>query len=306
MKLSVVIPLYNEQDNLRPLFQRLKTVFETLDCRYEIIFVDDGSRDASPQVLRELAKESPVVRVITLSRNFGHEAASTAGLDSADGDAVILMDADLQDPPEVIPKMVEKWKSGYHVVYARRRRRAGESRSRILLSSLFYRMINRLIDVKFPLDVGDFRLIDRQVVRALGQCREQNRFVRGLVAWVGFRQVGITYDRKARYSGTTKYNMAKLIMLTADAVSAFSIIPLRAAIFAGFITTAGSFIISSIVILQKLKKQLHIPGYALTTAGQFLLGGIQLIVMGVLGEYVGRSTSMCRGARSISCSMIQP
>ncbi len=288
MRCSVVVPLYNEAENLTTLHRRLVSVFESMECERELIFVNDGSTDASSRVLLSLARADKTVRVVTLSRNFGHEAASTAGLDRASGDIVVLMDADLQDPPELIPEMVKKWRAGNQVVFARRRKRIGESQTKILLSSVFYRLINRIIDFKLPVDVGDFRLMDEKVVQALRECREQNRFVRALVSWVGFKQIGIEYDRDARYAGTTKYNLAKLILLTADVVSGFSIVPLRAVIVLGFITTLGSFTISSIVILQRLQRQLKIPGYALMTAGLFMLAGVQLIVLGVLGEYIGK------------------
>src|SRR4051812_5972342 len=252
MKLSVVIPLLNEEANLRELHARLTTVLSSLADAHQIVFVDDGSTDGSPAVLRELADADPRVTALRLSRNFGHESASTAGLDFVDGDAVVLMDADLQDPPEVIAEMVARWRDGFEIVYAQRRQREGESAFKRSTSWVFYRMLNLISDVPIPMDTGDFRLVDARVVAALRQCRERDRFVRGLVAWTGFRAAAIEYDRPARKAGRTKYNPIKLLILSLDAAVGFSTKPLRLASALGFLTTIFSLVETASIITQKL------------------------------------------------------
>jgi dolichol-phosphate mannosyltransferase len=285
---TIVIPVYNEEDNIPVLYQRLVNVMKTLPLDYEIIFVDDGSTDSSLVRIRELSRSDENVYYISFTRNFGHEAASTAGLDAAKGDCIILMDADLQDPPELIPKMIELWRQGYHLVYAKRRRRAGESLFKRISAYAFYRILNLMSDLKFPLDTGDFRLMDKVVVEDFKKCREKNRFVRGLTAWVGYNQVGIEYDRDERYAGRTKYNPLKLLLLSIDVITGFSIVPLRIVTYAGFLITALSLCMTLIVIIQKIFFGLNIPGYALLTSGLFFLGGVQTFFLGILGEYVGR------------------
>jgi len=285
---TIVIPVYNEEDNIPILYQRLVNVMKTLPLDYEIIFVDDGSTDSSLVRIRELSRSDENVYYISFTRNFGHEAASTAGLDAAKGDCIILMDADLQDPPELIPKMIELWRQGYHLVYAKRRRRAGESLFKRISAYAFYRILNLMSDLKFPLDTGDFRLMDKVVVEDFKKCREKNRFVRGLTAWVGYNQVGIEYDRDERYAGRTKYNPLKLLLLSIDVITGFSIVPLRIVTYAGFLITALSLCMTLIVIIQKIFFGLNIPGYALLTSGLFFLGGVQTFFLGILGEYVGR------------------
>lgn len=288
MRLSVVVPLLNEQDNLRPLHQRLAETAQRLHCEAQFVFVDDGSSDSSMDVLRQLAAEDSRVLAISLSRNFGHEAASTAGFDLADGDAVVLMDADLQDPPEMIDQMVALWQQGHEIVYARRNKREGESLYKRFTSWLFYRLLQGLSDVQIPRDVGDFRLVDKAVIQAVRQCRERDRFMRGLIAWTGFKSTSITYDRPHRATGQTKYNTLKLLWLSLDAAFGFSILPLRLATALGFLVMLGSLAMVVILIGQKLLRELDIPGYALQTSGLFFLGGVQLLMLGILGEYVGR------------------
>jgi glycosyltransferase involved in cell wall biosynthesis len=288
MRLSVIVPLLNEEDNLRPLHQRLSEAISRIGCDAQLIFIDDGSRDRSAEVITELAKADPRVQGILFSRNFGHEAASTAGFDLADGDAVVLMDADLQDPPEMVEQMVALWREGNHIVYARRARRRGESAFKRFTSWLFYRVLQWLSDVEIPRDVGDFRLVDRRVVEAVRRCREQDRFMRGLVAWTGFKSTAIEYDRPERAGGETKYNTLKLLWLSLDAAVGFSVLPLRLASAFGFLVMFGSLIMVAILISQKLLQRIDIPGYALQTAGLFFLGGVQMLLLGVLGEYVGR------------------
>jgi polyisoprenyl-phosphate glycosyltransferase len=277
MLLSVVVPLLNEKNNLLELHRRLVAVTEKLGCEREIILVDDGSIDGSDQMIRDLVAHDPTVTGLRLSRNFGHEAASTAGMDAARGDVTILMDADLQDPPELIEQMFQLWKQGNQIVYAVRRRRPGESRLKLSAAWLFYRALNFLSEVSIPLDVGDFRLMDARVLQSLRKCREQDRFVRGLVAWTGFRSAAIEYDRPPRSSGKTHYGLLKLFFLSLDAFVGFSISPLRLASAAGILVMLVSFIASIIA-----------PASALLTCGLFFLGGVQLLCTGILGEYIGR------------------
>jgi polyisoprenyl-phosphate glycosyltransferase len=288
MRLSIVIPLLNEEKNLPELHRRLVEVCGRIGCERQIIFVDDGSTDGSVHVMRELSARDPCVVGLRLSRNFGHEAASTAGLDQATGDAAVLMDADLQDPPELLEKMVELWRQGNDIVYAVRNKRFGESKFKRWTSWAFYRFINKLSDVQLPEDTGDFRLMDRKVLDALKQCRETERFIRGLVAWVGYKSTPIYYDRPARHAGETKYGLMKLLLLSLDAVVGFSILPLRLATALGFMVTLGALTMAMVVFLQKLFVDNPIPGYPLLTTGLFFLGGVQMLLLGIVGEYLGR------------------
>jgi polyisoprenyl-phosphate glycosyltransferase len=287
MKLSVVIPVYNEEENLLLLHQHLSVVAPGCANDYEIIFVNDGSKDRSLSIMQELCHNDPHVKYLSFSRNFGHEIASTAGLDVASGDAVVLMDADLQDPPELVHALLVKWKSGADVVYARRRRRAGESVFKRTTAHLFYRLLRRLAEVQIPRDTGDFRLMDRRVVAQLRACRENPRFMRGLVAWVGFRQDEVTYDRPQRHAGQTKYSLFKLVRLSWEAMCAFSLVPLRSVAWLGAAVTALSLVLAVVVACQKIFWGLPIPGYALLACGVFFLGGIQLIMLGILAQYIG-------------------
>lgn len=287
MQLSIVVPVFNEQDNLRPLHERLVAVASAQTDGYEIIFVDDGSNDDSLSIMQRLAQDDSHTRYLSLSRNFGHEIAATAGLDAACGEAVVLIDADLQDQPEVIPEMLDRWKAGAQVVYARRKRRAGETLFKRVSAYLFYRALNLLSDVYIPPDTGDFRLMDQRVVRILRQCRENPRFVRGLVSWIGFRQEAIYYERAERHAGKTKYGFFKLLSLSWEVISAFSVVPLQMAMGIGFLVTLGSAIMACIVAAQKVIWDIPIPGYALLACGMFTLGGIQCMLLGVLGRYLG-------------------
>src|SRR5579875_984160 len=232
---SVVAPVHNEQENVPVFYERLTAVMEGLGESYEIVFINDGSRDNSYHILSDLHERDPRVRVVDFSRNFGHQIAISAGLDYARGDAVIILDSDLQDPPEVIPELIAHWKDGAEVVYAQRRSRSGETRFKLLTAAAFYRLIRRLTSVDIPQDTGDFRLLDRRVVRTLVQMREDHRFMRGMSAWVGFRQEAVRYDRAERYAGTTKYPLAKMIRLSLDAITSFSHVPLQLATTLGFL-----------------------------------------------------------------------
>jgi dolichol-phosphate mannosyltransferase len=288
MLISIVIPLLNERHTLVELHRRLVAMGQRTGCDLDIIFVDDGSTDGSDEVIRGIAALDPAVRALRFSRNFGHEAASTAGLDIAGGDVTVLMDADLQDPPELIDEMLEFWKQDYQVVYAVRRRRAGESALKLTAAWAFYRALNLLADVRIPVDTGDFRLMDARVVRALRQCRENHRFVRGLVAWMGFRSAAVEYDRAARAAGQTHYGLFKLLLLSLDAFVGFSLSPLRLAWVGGMMLTA----IGSVVMLAGLAAGLMQGRFwsmlAFGEIGLFFVAGVQLLCVGIVGEYIGR------------------
>jgi dolichol-phosphate mannosyltransferase len=288
-ELSVVIPLYNEEGNVDELVARTLGILAGLPGRpaFELVLVNDGSRDATFAKLQLLAGIHPGIVIVNLSRNFGHQLAATAGLDTARGDAVILMDGDLQDPPELITEFVAKWREGYDVVYAVRRTRRGESRFKLFTAKAFYRIIKSLTNVSIPVDTGDFRLMSRRVVDALGQTRERNRFLRGLVSWVGFRQTGIAYDRAERFSGVTKYPFSKMLRFAIDGITSFSEIPLRLSTYVGFATSGFAFVYAVIVLALQFA-HLNYPGYTSTMLAILFIGGVQLIGIGILGEYVGR------------------
>jgi dolichol-phosphate mannosyltransferase len=286
--ISIVIPVYNEEACLKELLARLLNLRKPDGDKFEYIFVDDGSSDRSLHIIKELESCHTEVRHIALSRNFGHEAAITAGLDYASGDAVVIIDADLQDPPEVITELLAKWRQGNQIVYARRIHRKGESMSKKISSWLFYRLIRALSDVEIPADTGDFRLIDRCVVEQFRRCREQNRFVRGIIAWTGFKQIAVPYERDKRYAGSTKYSLAELIRVALDALTGFSTLPLRIGLAIGMTVCLCSVLIVAIVIAQKLILGISVPGYAMIASGIFFLGGVQLLVLGLIGTYVGK------------------
>ncbi len=288
--ISIVVPLYNEEGNVAELLRRIGTILERAAGKgddYEIIAVNDGSQDGTLRALRAERSQQPKLTILNLSRNFGHQIAATAGLDASRGDAVILMDGDLQDPPELIEQFLEKWREGYDVVYATRRARRGENPFKLLTARLFYRVIRRLTNVSIPVDTGDFRLMSRRVVEALGQTREKHRFLRGLVSWVGFEQIGIAYDRDPRFSGKTKYPISKMLRFAIDGITSFSEAPLRFATYLGFIVSGFAFIYAVVVLILKIL-QLNEPGYTSTMVAILFLGGVQLIGIGILGEYVGR------------------
>lgn len=288
MLLSIVVPSFNEQESLPALHARLSDALQPLGIDHELVLVDDGSSDKTLEVMRSLAAQDPRVRYCSLSRNFGHEVATSAGLERARGEAVVLMDADLQDPPELIGPMLERWRSGVDVVYAQRRRRAGESIFKKLSSWFFYRVLGRLSDVDIPRDTGDFRLMDRRVVDAVVRCRENPRFVRGLVAWAGFRQEAIAYDRDSRHGGETKYSVSKLIRLSLEAIFAFSLTPLKLTMWLGLFTILASVALTSVVVVQRLVTDTPmLQGYAFLTCGMFFLGGVQLTMLGIMSQYLG-------------------
>ena len=294
-KYSVVAPVYNEIGCVREFYQQVTKTMEVLQEPWEIVFVDDGSTDGSTDAICEFAKKDARIRPVIFARNFGHQLAVTAGLDYSRGEAVIIIDADLQDPPEVMLDLIAKWKNGFEVVYAIRRKREGESWFKLLTASLFYRIIYRITDVNIPLDTGDFRLIDRKVVDVIGQMREKHRFLRGMAAWVGYRQVGVEYDRKERFSGKTKYPFGKMMKLALNAITSFSYFPLQLATYLGFVCAGISIIAIPIVAALRLSNQAALLGQATTLIAVLFLGGVQLITLGILGEYIGRIYDESKG-----------
>ena len=288
MLLSVIIPCYNEEAVLRTTHERLTSVLSGMDVPYELIFIDDGSRDNTTQILTELQLFDPHIRVLLLSRNFGHQIAVTAGLEVASGAAVVIIDADLQDPPELIPQMVRLWGEGNEVVYGVRLEREGEDRFKLWTAKVFYRLINRLSETRMPLDTGDFRLIDRKVVEVLNAMPERARFLRGMVSWAGFRQVALPYARAARHAGQSKYPFRKMVHFATDGIISFSLVPLKLAIWTGFlaiwIAVAGIIVA---VVDRLINKQLP-RGWASLFVAVLFMGGVQLISLGILGEYLGR------------------
>lgn len=285
--LSVVIPVYNEEENLILLHQRLTQVLNANEPRYEIVFVDDGSHDRSVELMLGLSTADQHVGVIELSRNFGHQVAISAGLDYARGEAVIIMDADLQDPPEVLPQFIAKWREGHDVVYAIRTQRK-EGWFKRAAYMLFYRLLQRIANIDIPLDSGDFCIMDRRVVDVLVGMPERNRFVRGIRSWVGLDQVGLPYDRPARYGGDSKYSYTRLIYLALDGLVSFSFVPLRMITLLGFVASAISILLALIYFIERITIGLNPQGFATTIVAILFLAGIQLITLGVIGEYVGR------------------
>lgn len=286
---SLVIPVFNEAEGLMVLFDRLEALLGSLDAPAEVLLVDDGSDDGSFEIICDLHERDPRFKVIRLSRNFGHQTAITAGMDLALGDAIVVMDADLQDPPEVVLEMAERWREGYEVVYGVRNDRSIDTRFKRTTAEWFYRGLNRLTEVEIPRDVGDFRLIDRRALGAVLAMREGSRFVRGMVASVGFRQIGVPYRRDARFAGETKYPLRKMIRLATDGVVGFSRVPLRIALQLGFIVAGLSIAGGCFALIMKLVGLFTVPGWSSLLFAICLLGGIQLVVLGVIGEYLGRT-----------------
>jgi len=288
-QLSVVVPCMNEELVIAETARRLIAVFESVELRFELVFVDDGSKDKTPSVLRELQAADPRIRVVRLSRNFGHQIAITAGLEHASGDAVAVIDADLQDPPEVLLEFVDKWLEGFDVVYGVRTIRDGETAFKRGTAKVFYRIIGKLSDTEIPLDTGDFRLMDRKVVDALLSMPERDRFVRGMVSWLGFSQVGVPYRRCARFAGETKYPLLKMLKFATDGIVSFSILPLRVATWLGFLASGISLLGIGVVLLERYFHVLGlVRGWSSTVIAVLFIGGVQLVCMGIIGEYVGR------------------
>jgi len=288
VKYSIVIPLYNEESGIAVLVEKLQEIIAQFDGPAEIVLVDDGSKDRTYELAREVSEKDQRFKLLQFSRNFGHQMAITAGMDAASGDAVIIMDADLQDPPYVVLQMIEKWKEGYEVVYGLREHRQGERLFKTATASVFYGLLHRIADIDTPVDVGDFRLVDRKALNAFLQMRENNRYVRGMFSWVGFRQTGVPYVREERFSGTTHYTLRKMVKLASNGILGFSTAPLRLALNTGLFLAFAAVIYAIVAISLKLAGVELVPGYALLLFVVTFFSGIQLAVMGVVGLYVGR------------------
>lgn len=292
--LSIIVPCFNEQDVLGKLYQRLSLVLADLHIPYEIIAVDDGSKDLTWSMLTQMALEDEHFKIARLSRNYGHQMALTCGLDLAGGEVVLILDADLQDPPELLPAMLAKWKEGYGVVYGRRSRRKGESPWKLFFAYAFYRLISRIAKVDIPQDAGDFRLMDRKAVDALLTLRERHRFIRGLVSWIGFPQTAVRYERQERAAGESKYPVRKSLKLALDAITGFSGAPLRLALYFGMLFGIVAACLSVSAMWMSMRNE-TVPSYILLLAAVFLVGSLQSFVLGVMGEYLGRILEQGQG-----------
>ncbi|GGG44351.1 putative glycosyltransferase YkcC [Hymenobacter glacieicola] len=294
--LSVIIPIYNEEANIGSLYERLRSVLDpmALPGGYELIFVNDGSRDQSLALVQTLALRDPRVRYLDFSRNFGHQIAVTAGLDRAEGQAVCIIDADLQDPPELIPQLLQKLQEGYEVVYAKRRSRQGESAAKKLTAKLFYRVLASITHISIPVDTGDFRVISRKVVEALRRMPEQNKFIRGQISWIGYRQTYLEYDRAERAGGETGYTYRKMLKLALDGITAFSDVPLKAATVSGFIVSGIAFLVMLYTLYSRFVTKEYEPGWPSLMVSILFLGGVQLIAVGIIGEYIARLSANVR------------
>lgn len=286
--LSIVVPAYNEQESVCELYRRLSVVLAEIGGRYEVIFVNDGSQDMTLQILEELHRDDSRVAVVNLSRNFGKEIALSAGLDMANGDAVIVIDADLQDPPELIPALLAEWRNGYDVVYARRTERSGETWLKKSTAHVFYRLLHGVSHVEVPSDTGDFRLLSRRAVLAIRSVREQHRFMKGLFAWIGFPQKAVNYQRDQRFAGKTKWNYWKLWNLALEGITSFTTIPLRISTYVGLVTALGAFVYGLFILIRTLLYGNPVAGYPSLLVVILFLGGTQLMAIGVIGEYLGR------------------
>jgi len=287
-KLSVVIPIYNEEPNIELLYQRLRQVLENTPYSWELIFVNDGSKDASGSIVKRIREKDRRVKYIEFARNFGHQIAVTAGVNHAFGDMVVIIDADLQDPPELILDMVKKWEEGYEVIYAKRKKRKGETWFKLLTARIFYRLLRRITSFDIPLDTGDFRLMDKKVAENLRNMPERSRFIRGMVAWSGFRTIGIEYEREERHAGETKYPFKKMLRFAIDGITSFSYFPLQLASYLGIFFAVVSFICIVVVLYLHFFTHKTIHGWTSTILAVLFIGGIQLFTLGIIGEYLAR------------------
>ena len=285
---SLVVPIFNEEQTLSELVRRLRLLLDRLDASAEVVLVDDGSSDRSYDLMLAAREADSRFKVLRLSRNFGHQIAITAGMDVAAGNAVIVMDADLQDPPEVVLEMAARWREGFDIIYGVREARPGETHFKKTTASAFYRLLRRISNIDVPLDVGDFRLVDRRALEAFKAMRETNRYVRGMFSWIGFRQVGVSFQRDERFAGDTKYHLTKMLKFATDGVVSFSAAPLRLALNLGFIVSALSFVLGLVAVVFKLAGLYSIPGLASIAVFVAFLGGMQLLVLGLMGEYIAR------------------
>lgn len=292
---SIVVPVYNEELVVLETYKRLKKVMDGVNEPYEIIFVNDGSKDKTAAIINEICQMDKNIKLIDFSRNFGHQIAITAGMDYAAGNAIVVIDADLQDPPEIIPKMIAKWKEGYDVVYGKRIERKGETFFKKFTAAMFYRILRRMTDVDIPVDTGDFRLIDRKVCDALKRVNERNRYIRGIISWLGFRQIGVEFVRENRFAGETKYPLKKMMKFAFDAITSFSYKPLKLASYAGIFLSFISFIYLMVVLVQKLFIGGAVPGWASIVAVNLFFNGIILMMLGIIGEYIGRIYDEAKG-----------
>ncbi len=288
IRYSVVVPVYNEESVVEECYRRLKEVMDKTKEPYELIFVNDGSRDSTAEIVGNLCAKDKNVKLIHFSRNFGHQTAITAGMDFSSGQAVVVIDADLQDPPSVILQMIEKWKEGYDVVYGQREKRKGESLFKKATAKLFYRLLASMTSVDIPVDTGDFRLIDRKVCDVMRQLTEKNRYVRGLVSWTGFRQTSVRYVREERYAGETKYPLRKMIRFAMDGITTFSYKPLRISAYIGFLLAFFSFLYLIVVLCLRLFTDMTVAGWTSILAVSLIFNGVVLIMLGIMGEYIGR------------------
>lgn len=295
IKYSFVLPIYNEQETLPELRSRMLQLIDQLDGPSEVILVDDGSRDSSPELLHSIRSVDSRFKVIRFARNFGHQVAISAGIDFSQGEAVIVMDADLQDPPDIVHAMIAKWKDGFQVVYGIREQRKGESLFKRLTAALFYRVLSMLTDIKIPVDVGDFRLIDRRAVEAFKALRESNRYVRGMFTWVGFRQTGVKYQRAERFAGTTKYPLRKMMKFAIDGIVSFSNAPLKLAMTVGLVVAVGSMAFGMWAIFARLLGIYTVSGWTSLMVIICVIGGVQLTVTGLVGQYIGRIYDESKG-----------
>jgi glycosyltransferase involved in cell wall biosynthesis len=288
VKYSIVVPVYNEEEVIHETYRRLTEVMRSTKEAYELLFVNDGSRDQTAEIIKEYSEQDPAVVLLDFARNFGHQIAITAGMDYARGEAVVVIDADLQDPPELILEMIEKWKQGFDVVYAKRTKRKGETYFKKQTAAMFYRFLRAMTDIDIPLDTGDFRLLDRKVCNQMNSIQEKNRFVRGLVSWVGFKQIAVEYERDERLAGESKYPLKKMLKLSMDGITSFSYKPLKLASYAGVTLSGIGFIYLLVVLYLKLFTDSTITGWSSLIVIQLFFSGIILIILGMIGEYIGR------------------
>lgn len=288
VKYSIVVPVFNEELVIKESYRRLKAVMDRTQEKYELIFVNDGSRDRTSEMIEQICMDDASVKFLSFSRNFGHQIAISAGMDYASGQAVVVIDADLQDPPELILTMIEKWKEGYDVVYAKRMERKGETKFKLWTAALFYRLLRSMTDVDIPVDTGDFRLIDRKVCDTMKSIKEKSRFVRGLISWVGFRQIAVEYVREERFAGETKYPLKKMLKLSLDAMTSFSYKPLKLASIIGYVVSVVSFLYLLYSLYLKLFTNSTEPGWTSIVTISLFFNGIILIILGIVGEYIGR------------------
>ncbi len=293
-ELSIIIPIYNEQDNIPPLYDRLKKVISAITPSHEFIFINDGSRDRSIELIRDLAAKDPAVKYINFSRNFGHQVAVTAGLDNTKGEAVVIIDADLQDPPELIAEMVAKMKEGFQVVYAKRRSRSGESFLKKYTAKKFYRILSSITSISIPVDTGDFRIMDKRVVEVLRHMPEQQKFLRGQISWIGFNQTYVEYDRSERNAGDTGYTYKKMIRFALDGITSFSNLPLKFATAMGFFVSIMTFFVSLYALYSRFISKSYVPGWTSLMLAVMFIGGVQLICIGIIGEYISRLSANVR------------